>query len=227
MVVVSVIIPVLGDFAPLEHALTSIGSEPDVETIVVNGGPETPESGRLRASWPQVRWVNAPAGRGRQMNAGARLAVGAWLLFLHADTTLAPEWTAELRSLTDVAVLGGSFRFRLASASPRARLLETGVRLRVRWFNLPYGDQALFVRRDVFHRVGGYREIALMEDVALVRQLAAQGRLHHSALPALTSARRWERDGWLRRSVSNVVLLSLYFLGVSPDRLARWYRARP
>jgi hypothetical protein len=101
------------------------------------------------------------------------------------------------------------------------------VAARVRWFGLPYGDQALFVRRETFTALGGYQEMPLMEDVEFVRRMRRAGRLHHSTLPAITSARRWEADGWIRRSVENVMLLFLFLAGVSPARLAARYRRRP
>ncbi len=100
-------------------------------------------------------------------------------------------------------IVGGSFRFALDSPARWARWIEWGVRIRVRLFDLAYGDQALFVRRTVFEELGGYRELPLMEDVDFIRRLRRRGRLEHADVPALTSARRWERDGWLRRTVEN------------------------
>jgi hypothetical protein len=124
-------------------------------------------------------------------------------------------------------VVGGSFRFALRSARPVARVFERGVALRVRWLGLPYGDQGIFVRRDVFERLGGYRPLPLMEDVELVRRLGACGRLRHLDTPVAVSARRWERDGWLWRSTCNMALVALYFCGVDPARLARRYYGAP
>jgi rSAM/selenodomain-associated transferase 1 len=145
-------------------------------------------------------------------------------VFLHADTRLPPEWSDEIRrASTDPDVVGGSFRFRLDSSAWQARLIERAVERRVRWLDLAYGDQALFVRRDVFAAIGGYREWPLMEDVDFVRRLRQAGKLYHSPQPVLTSARRWERDGWWRRSAKNVVLQALFFAGVAPERLANWY----
>ena len=221
----SVIIPVLDDTKSLAQALASLGHDPSVEVIVVNGGTRTPVIEALERAAPQVQWVASAPGRGRQMNAGASRATGAWLLFLHADTRLPNGWLEELkRSARDRSVIGGSFRFQLDSASRWARVIERGVAARVRWLDLPYGDQALFVRRDAFVALGGYRELPLMEDVDLVRRLARAGCLRHSKLPVVTSARRWEADGWIRRSSENLLLVLLFFLGVSPEWLARRYR---
>jgi rSAM/selenodomain-associated transferase 2 len=222
---VSVIVPTLGEADCLASALASAGHDARVEVIVVNGGQRTEAMAALESSEPAVRWKVSPPGRGLQMNLGARHAHGEWLLFLHADTLLPAGWFDEIERLgRRPRVVGGSFRFRLDSPKLRARLLERGVAMRVRLFDLPYGDQALFVRRETFERLGGFRELPLMEDVELVRRLRRIGRLHHSALPAVTSANRWEADGWVRRSLENVFLLLSYLAGVSPDRLAARYR---
>jgi rSAM/selenodomain-associated transferase 2 len=222
---VSVIIPVLNDAAVLRHTLERLQIDPHVELLVVNGESSSGDVEALACRTPHVQWIESAPGRGHQMNVGAAQARGAWLLFLHADTYLPDGWLGALDlAARDPTIVGGSFRFRLAARSRWARLLEWGVAARVRCFNLPYGDQALFVRRDVFESLGGYCELALMEDVEFVRRLRRAGRMHHSALPAVTSARRWETEGWIRRSAENVCLLLLYFLGVSPERLAKWYR---
>jgi rSAM/selenodomain-associated transferase 2/rSAM/selenodomain-associated transferase 1 len=223
----SIVIPVLNDTEQLQQLLATTPPDARVEVVVVNGW--APDD-RLTASCrrPDVRLLTSAPGRGCQMNIGASAAAGRWLVFLHADTRLPPQWIDEIRRAAAVpAVVGGSFRFRLDSDAWQARLIERAVERRVRWFDLAYGDQALFVRRDVFDALGGYREWPLMEDVDFVRRLRQAGQLYHSAQPVLTSARRWEHDGWWRRSVKNVLLQALFFAAVSPERLARWYSHRP
>ena len=225
MPVVSVIVPVLDDVRNLEGALGSLGRDARVEIIVVNASEQTPAMDALERHTPHVRWLSSPPGRGRQMNLGAQQSHGDWLLFLHADTRLPAGWVEELERLwPQQSVVGGSFRFQLDSVRRPARILERGVAARVRWFDLPYGDQALFVRREAFAALGGYLELPLMEDVDFVRRLRRVGRLHHSVLPALTSARRWEADGWIRGSVENVALVLLFMAGVPPRWLAAVYR---
>ena len=220
----SVIIPVLDDRPQLGLTLDALGRCEPVEVIVVDGG-EHDRSAALEERHPHVRWLRSSPGRALQMNVGASQARGEWLIFLHADTRLPNRWLDELdRAGRDPAIVGGSFTFQLDSDSRWARVIERGVAARVRWLNLPYGDQALFVRREVFRSLGGYRDMPLMEDVEFVRRLNRAGRLHHSLLPVVTSARRWERDGAIRQSAENVALVILYFLGVSPEHLARLYR---
>jgi len=121
---------------------------------------------------------------------------------------------------------GGPNYFALDSTALAARVIELGVWMRVRVLALPYGDQGLFVRREAFEALHGYADLPIMEDVDLVRRLRARGRLFRSPLPVVTSARRWERDGWIRRTVRHLVLIVLYFCGVAPSRLMRLDRAR-
>lgn len=225
---VTTIIPTLNDGAALASLLPTLPADPGVEIIVVDAGKEgDPVMNGLRDRYPDVHWTASPPGRGAQMNVGARRARGRWLLFLHADTRLAPEWIAVLRRLdAQPQIAGGSFRFALDSDATWARWIEWGVRIRVRLFDLAYGDQALFVRRPVFEEMGGYRELALMEDVDFIRRLRRRGRLEHTGVLALTSARRWEQDGWLRRTVENVALVLLFLAGRSPEGLARRYYRR-
>lgn len=158
------------------------------------------------------------------MNAGAAIATGEWLLFLHADSTLPAGWFAAIADLPgDVA--GGWFQFALADPAWQARVIERLTAWRVTQLRLPYGDQGVFVRRRVFQQLGGFQDFPLMEDVEFVRRLVRAGRAVELPLPLLTSARRWRRDGWFRRSTRNVLLVALYSLGVKPERLARWYRS--
>jgi rSAM/selenodomain-associated transferase 2 len=222
---VTIVIPVLDDITALTSLLPTLPVDPSVQVVVVDGGDaHGTASDALRERHPEVEWIHSARGRGVQMNAGAQRARGRWLVFLHADTRLGAGWLDLLRRLdSHPSIVGGSFGFALDSAARWARWIERGVRLRVRLFDLAYGDQALFARRDVFRELGGYTELPLMEDVDFIRRLRRRGRLEHADIPALTSARRWERDGWVRRSVENVVLILLFLAGWSPAWLARRY----
>ena len=221
----TIVIPVLNDAAALAVTLAALPAQPAAEIVVVDGSdPIDPATDALRTRYPHVAWLRSAPGRGRQMNEVARRARGRWLVFLHADTRLGDGWIDALRGVEgQPAVVGGSFRFVLDSPARPARWMERGVRLRVRLFDLPYGDQALFARRTVFDDLDGYRELPLMEDVDFVRRLRQRGRLAHVDVPAITSARRWERDGWLRRMLENWTLILLYFAGYPTELLARRY----
>jgi rSAM/selenodomain-associated transferase 2 len=224
---VSIIVPVFHDAAAAAQLLAETPADPRAELIVVDGGgnPGLADAAGTRGD---VRLVASPAGRARQMNAGAAHARGEWLLFLHADSRLPAGWLDTLTAAVRRAPTahGGWFSFALDDRAWQARLIESGVRWRVRMLGLPYGDQGLFVRRRTFEALGGYRDMPLMEDVEFVRRLRAAGRVIELPASLRTSARRWRRDGWARRSTRNVALVVLYFAGVSPDRLARWYAGR-
>jgi rSAM/selenodomain-associated transferase 2 len=220
--VVSVVIPVLHDTEALTRMLdaTDFG---DAQVIVAATPDDRTSLAALRAARPGVRWVETERGRARQMNAGAACAQGRWLIFLHADTHLPLEWRRAIEGAdSDPRADAGCFRFALDSVSAAARVIELGVRLRVRVFSLPYGDQAIFVRRDRFQAIGGYADVPIMEDVDLVRRLGRgrrRGWLFRAAELAVTSARRWERDGWIRRTSRHVFMILLYFAGIPPKRL--------
>jgi rSAM/selenodomain-associated transferase 2 len=218
---VTIVTPVLGDAEVAGTLLPQVPVTPEVEIIVVDGGHDD-DLERLVHLRRDIRLYRVQRGRGHQMNAGAAAAGGEWLFFLHADSRLPPGWLDAFRGLGS-DVVGGWFRFALDDAAWQARILERIVAWRVRWLRLPYGDQGLFVRRQAFESLGGFREWPLFEDVDLVRRLVRTGIVAELPMPLLTSSRRWQRDGWIRRSVRNGLLVSLYFAGVSPEWLARWY----
>jgi rSAM/selenodomain-associated transferase 2 len=217
---VSVVIPVLADREAVEQLVRQLRVDSRVEVIVSSPDRGLESLGNGRAD---LEVVETGTGRAVQMNIGATLARGEWLLFLHADSRLPEGWLDGLERAAASGIVGGWFRFALDDPSWQARLIERGVALRTRLFRLPYGDQGLFVRRQTFAAMGGYRDMSLMEDVDLVRRLTRAGSVAEIPLPIVTSARRWKRDGWFRRSARNLALVSLYFCGVSPDRLAKWY----
>ena len=219
----SVIIPVYCDAEALARTLADLSGA----DLIVSAAAGDDSLSTLRLARPDIVWVDAPRGRARQMNAGAAVARGEWLLFLHADTRLPSGWAGAVDAASrDPRVNAGCFRFALDSPSTMARVIELGVRARVALFGLPYGDQAIFVRREAFEALHGYADLPIMEDVDLVRRLGRRGRLFRSAQPAITSARRWERDGWIARSARHLALILLYACGVPPARLVRLDPAR-
>jgi rSAM/selenodomain-associated transferase 2/rSAM/selenodomain-associated transferase 1 len=221
---ISVVIPVWRDGDVLARALERLSPPPaGVEVIVACVLGEESRDARLRIDYPHVRWVSAPRGRAVQMNVGAAVAAGRWLLFLHADCTLPGDWIEALAHADAAGAAAGAFPFALDSRDWRARLIEAGVRLRVALLGLPYGDQALFVERRIFLAIDGYRDLPLMEDVDFVRRVRRAGPFLQARSPVLTSARRWDRDGWIRRSAANLSLAARFLLGTPPARLAQRY----
>jgi len=235
---VSLVVPVLADRPHASRLLRQVPADSRVEVIVVEAADEAGAASRagagngsgLEALAPgrsDVKLIHSAPGRARQMNAGAALARGEWLLFLHADSVLPDGWLRALADTVTPSAVGGWFRFALDDRAWQARVLERGVALRVRLLRLPYGDQGLFLHRRAWTALGGFRDLPLMEDVDLVRRLARLGPVVEVPCAIATSPRRWHQDGWFRRSGRNLALLGLYFLGVPPARLARWYQRGP
>jgi rSAM/selenodomain-associated transferase 2 len=220
----SIVVPALNEAANLERLLPDLVARcPDAEVIVADGG-SADASTRVVGRFPSVRLVESARGRARQMNAGAQSARGDALLFLHADTALPDGATAAIaRALADREVVGGRFDVRFTSSRWPFRMIAALMNRRSRWSGISTGDQGLFVRRTAFEALGGYPDIALMEDIELTKRLKREGRLACLDLRVTTSSRRWERDGILRTIFSMWTLRFLYFCGVSPARLSRWY----
>ena len=218
--ILSAVIPTLNAAQDLPAAIASLREIP-AEVIVADGGSDddTPTvAARLGANV-----ILAPRGRGAQLAAGISAARGDWLLLLHADTRLEPDWPAAARDfMRGHPESAGYFRFALDTDDARARRLERLVAWRCRTFALPYGDQGLLLPRALLAAVGGVRPLPLMEDVDLVRRLGRH-RLVALEAAAITSAARWEREGWYRRSLRNLCCLALYAAGVPPRLIARLY----
>jgi rSAM/selenodomain-associated transferase 2 len=210
----SVVIPTLNAVATLATTLASVAAADEV--VVADGGSS--DGTQTLATTRGARLLQAPRGRGAQLAAGVAAASGEWLLLLHADTRLAPGW----RKAAVPPDRAGYFRFALDSDDPRARRLERLVAWRCRVLALPYGDQGLLIHRDLLHAVGGVRPLPLMEDVELVRRLGRK-RLVALDTTAVTSADKWHRQGWYRRSLRNLACLALYFAGTPPRLIARLY----
>ncbi len=221
----SVIVPTLNEEERIATTLDSLAGAPDTEIIVVDGG-STDQTSERAANFP-VTFLNAGKGRGRQMNAGAARARGPLLLFAHADTVLPPDYaTLVRRALSAPEVAGGAFSLRIDLGGWRIRLVEKLANRRASKGQMPYGDQALFLRKSAFISLGGFPELALLEDVVLIEQLRSLGRIEVLPQPATSSGRRWQRHGVLTTSLLNRFIILGYHLGVSPDRLARLYYRR-
>jgi rSAM/selenodomain-associated transferase 2 len=227
---ISVIIPTLNAEKTLGPTLAAL--VPAVvdglvqEAILVDGG-STDET-RLIADAAGTQLITAPPRRGTQLDAGAAVARGDWLLFLHADTVLEPFWAEEAKSFIQRVESGqrrqaaAFFRFALDDDGLMPRLIEKMVSLRCFLFALPYGDQGLLISHQLYDRLGGFRPIPLMEDVDLVRRLK-RNEIAMLASRAVTSGVRYRSEGYLARSLRNLGCILLYYLRVPPRVLVRLY----
>jgi rSAM/selenodomain-associated transferase 2 len=225
----SIIVPVFREAATIDAFLAHlkrIDGGPQAEVIVVDGDPAGSSLSAMTV--PGVIGLTGPAGRGLQMNRGAARARGRILLFVHADTRLPQNALLQITSLAQSSRwAGGAFDLCIDSNRPIYRLIEQLASLRSRLTRIPYGDQAIFLRRDVFDRLGGFAEIPIMEDVELMRRVKQAGlRIQIFPIPVCTSARRWEAEGIIACTLRNWWLITRYLLGASPLRLARYYKPR-
>ncbi|MEQ9550891.1 MAG: TIGR04283 family arsenosugar biosynthesis glycosyltransferase [Coleofasciculus sp. G3-WIS-01] len=222
---ISVIIPVLNEASTIGSVLERLMGTNNVDVIVVDGGSrdETVTVARSR----NVQVISTPPGRACQMNAGAARATGDILLFLHADTRLPANFDCLVRQgLQEPQTIAGAFELRIDSQQFGLRLIERLVNWRSRFFSMPYGDQAIFLKATSFHRIGGFPNLPIMEDFEFIRRLKHQGQIAIVPASILTSGRRWERLGIIKTTFINQLIILGYFLGVSPDKLARWYRGK-
>ncbi|HEY1259184.1 MAG TPA: TIGR04283 family arsenosugar biosynthesis glycosyltransferase [Stellaceae bacterium] len=222
--ILSAVIPTLNAAASLPQTLAIIAGSPIVrEIIIVDGGSS--DQTRAMAQGPGIRVIVAARGRGNQLAAGAKAAVGEWLLFLHADCRLEPDWedvVADFVAADGASGRAGYFDLALDDTAPAARRLERLVAWRCRVLVLPYGDQGLLISRALYDAVGGFAPIPLMEDVDLARRLGRR-RLAPIGARCLTSAARYRNSGYWRRPMRNLCCLACYFAGMPPARIARLY----
>jgi len=222
---IEALVPTLNAAAGLGRTLAALAGQV-AGVVVADGGSTDATIAIARAAGARV--VAAEGGRGGQLTAGAAVLTAPWVLVIHADTLPGPGWVEAARAFAADpanAERAAYFRFALDDASPEARRLERLVAWRCRALALPYGDQGLLIRRGFLDELGGFRPIPLMEDVDLVRRI---GRRRLVALdpPFVTSAERWRREGWWRRSARNLACLSLWYAGVPPAWIARLYARR-
>lgn len=221
---VSIIVPVLGDDAALAALLPRLRAlEPAaLEILVIDGAASAALHALCKAQ--SARWVPARPGRGEQLRLGAAQACGEVLWFVHADADIDVRSLAAIgAAVMQCGAVGGYFRFRFGG--PRTlvkRLLERCIAWRCR-FGIAYGDQALFVTRAAYDASPGFAAEPLFEEVALQRALKRSGRFIALPIPVTVSPRRWERDGWLTRTLANRLLALGYALGIAPAQLASWY----
>jgi uncharacterized protein len=219
---ISVVIPALNEGTNIETAIRSARDE-DVEIIVVDGG--STDDTVARAVRADARVEMGSRGRALQQNRGASSARGRVLLFLHADTRLPGGYFNHVfELLMDPGTVAGAFRFKTNLDNPLMKAIEFMTNIRSQYFNLPYGDQGLFIRKPVFESVGGFPESPIAEDLFLVRRLSKKGRIRIAPVHVVTSARRWQTLGLFRTTLINQVILAGLCLGISPSTLSSLYR---
>ncbi len=221
---ISIIIPTLNEeeaIAPLLADLLA-GPRPRPEIIVADGGSTDQTTDLARRQGVLV--VSSRPGRGPQQNLGARAASRDILLFLHCDTRLPEAFAVHVHAVLDrPKTAAGAFRLKINGPGAGLRLIEWGVGLRSRMLQMVYGDQAIFVRREIFHQAGGFANQTILEDLDLIRRLRRLGRIRLAPAAVATSARRWQRLGIIRTTMLNQVMLAGYLARVNPEKLARLY----
>lgn len=225
----SIIVPVFHESARINDLidhLSRLVCIHEAEIIVVDGSPEMDTIKAIRNE--HVTTISSVRGRAKQMNAGASTAKGEILIFLHADTELPQDGLIKISSsMAQPRYVGGAFELDIDSQRLMLKLIARFASLRCRLTRIPYGDQAIFVRKDYFETLGAYQDIPLMEDVELMRRVKKRGdTIHIIRDRVLTSARRWEEEGLIYVFLRNQALFTLYLLGVSPERLACFYPDR-
>lgn len=223
---VSVIIPTVNEESSVADAVESALKAGALEIIVADGGSEDATTDVARQAGASTV-VTSERGRGAQLAAGAASASGEWLLFLHADNLLGSECLKQIQGTQIHSTADtdwGAFYQRIQNDALPYRLLEWGNAARVRLRKMPFGDQAMFVRRSVYESVGGFQPVPLMEDVELAMRLRRTSRPRLLPGPVLVDSRRWQRRGVIRQTARNWFIQAAYACGVSESTLASWYR---
>lgn len=229
----SIVIPTLNaekDLARCLAALVPAVVDGLVKDVVIADGGSSDRTLKI-ADQAGAKAIHTDAGRGGQFAEGAKAAKGQWLLFLHADTVLAPGWHSDAMAFMEAVDTGrrnacaAAFGFALDDDGFAPRFVESMVGVRSGLMKLPYGDQGLLISRALYSEIGGYKPMAMMEDVDIVRRLGSR-RVTTLRAKAVTSAQRYRRDGYFRRIARNQLCLASYAVGVSPDRIRRLYAKR-
>lgn len=223
----SVIIPVLHEASTINDTIQQVIDVAEnhcVEIIVIDGDVQ---GNTIKAVTADRVIVNTSSrGRGNQLNAGASIATGMILLFLHADTLL-PKGAFSLiaSAMAPDSIVAGAFDLEIDSDRYAFRLIDRVASFRSRVTRIPYGDQAIFIRNNYFKEIGGFQNIPIMEDVELMQRIKRrQGVIHIIKQRVKTSPRRWEAEGIVRGTLRNWLLLTFYFLGVAPEKLSKFYQ---
>jgi len=220
---ISIIIPALNEAASIARTLSHLAGVDNLEVILVDGGSidETAELAGFRGA----KVIQSNPGKAIQMNTGAAAAAGDILVFLHADTLLPEDFSHQIVSaLNQNGVAAGAFRLTIDSSGAGIRIIEHMANFRSRFLRLPYGDQALFMKKSLFNAIGGFPELPIMEDFILVRRLKRKGKIVIVPATVVTSPRRWLHLGIFQTWLINQLIIIAYYLGFPPERLTRLYR---
>ncbi|MBW4423358.1 MAG: TIGR04283 family arsenosugar biosynthesis glycosyltransferase [Nostoc desertorum CM1-VF14] len=219
---ISIIIPTLNEAENIKEAIITTQLNINIEVIIVDGGSKD-DTIEIAQSL-SVKVISSSPGRAVQMNAGAVAATGDILLFLHADTRLPTGFDEMVRTvLQQPGTVAGAFKLRIDASLLSLRWVEWGVNLRSHFYQMPYGDQAIFLTKAVFQQIGSFPELPIMEDFELIRRLKRIGRIVIIPTPVVTSARRWLQKGVFKTTLLNQIVIIAYLLGVSPERICSWY----
>jgi hypothetical protein len=219
----SIIIPTLNEEGAIKETITHLQKSKGVEIVVVDGGSRDNTLALARSL--DARVLSTDASKAVQMNAGAAESVGDVLLFLHADTRLPDNFDAKvMAAVNQDGFCAGAFSLGIDSDVWGLRFIERVANWRSRFFQMPYGDQALFVCRDLFNQIGGFPNFPIMEDFELIRRLRRKGKISILPESVRTSPRRYLNFGILKTWFLNQIIIAAYYLGISPERLACWYR---
>ena len=222
--IISIIIPVLNESAIIKHTLEELKQHSGVEIIVVDGGSH---DHTVAIAQQVVTKVLTVVGKGRagQMNAGSDIAEGEILLFLHADTQLPPDFVKLIsETFTQPNVIAGAFELSIEGADLSLRWVELLVKMRSHLLSLPYGDQGIFITKQVFIESGGFAEMPIMEDFEFIKRLKNQGEIAIAPGAVTTSGRRWQKLGVWQTTLINQFIIVGYYLGISPAKLGDFYR---
>ncbi len=226
---ISIVIPTLNEAGTIGQVLASIHPCCHVEPIVVDGGSTDDTVKIAQAAGAQV--ISSSPNRAQQLNVGAKAATGQILLFLHGDTrlplgfdTLIRETLQPLLMAQNQVPIAGAFALQIDDSRPSLRWIEWWANWRSRSWQMPYGDQGIFLTTAAFWHIGGFPELPIMEDFELIRRLQQQGKIETLPIPVITSPRRWLKRGVWQTTLLNQVIVVAYLFGISPTRLAAWYR---
>jgi rSAM/selenodomain-associated transferase 2 len=222
-----IIIPVLNEEKNIENTLTAILRHQDsevMEIIVVDGGSQ--DQTVVKSQTMGVKVIISPhTGRATQMNLGAEKATGDILLFLHGDTIIPdnfPKIMTEI--LAEDAIIAGAFLLQIDSQQLSLKLIEKMANLRAKMLALPYGDQGIFLSKNIFQEMGGFKNMAIMEDFDLIQRLKKRGKIKIASLAVTTSCRRWQNLGVCKTTLINQLVIIGYYCGIKPERLKQFYR---